>query len=175
MANHARRAQRSLILANLINLTVCHFKHGGDLGELGRLREASELIGGHCQIGAWSLEDVVAIDVEKFFVKVAVEREWSSLRVKPIIPSSLGPRDGCLVFSPLRAVDVSVLPSNTLLLSLAVPRRVVDADIEDRTTPEGWKEELLREGFGEGLRRALRLGARSFFRDGLEVSPGAPA
>ena len=64
---------------NLINLTVCLFKHGGDLGKLGRLWEAGELISCHCQIGAWSLEDVVAINAEKFFIEVAVEREWPSL------------------------------------------------------------------------------------------------
>ena len=160
---------------DLIDLTVSRFKYGGDLGELERLRETSELIGGYCQIGAWSLEDVVAVDAEKFFVEVTVERERSSLRVKPIIPRSLGPCDGCLVFSPLRAVDVPVLPSNVLLLGFTVLRRAVDADIEDRTTLEGWKEKLIREGFGEGLHRALRLRARSFFRDGLEVRPWAPA
>ena len=123
------------------------------------MREMSVLIGGYCQIGAWSLEDVVAIDAEKFFVEVAVERERSSLRVKPIIPSSLGPCDGCLVLSPLRAVDISVLPSSALLLGFTIPRRAVDADIEDCTTPEGWEEKLIGEGFGEGLRRALRLRA----------------
>ena len=64
---------------NLINLTVCRFKHGGDLGELRRLREAGELIGGHCQIGAWSLEDIMAVDAEELFVEVTVEREWPSL------------------------------------------------------------------------------------------------
>ena len=69
----------SLILVNLINLTVYHFKNGGDFDELGRLWEASELIGGHCQIGAWSLEDVVAVNAEKLFVEVTVEWEWSSL------------------------------------------------------------------------------------------------
>ena len=58
---------------------MCRFKHGGDLGELGRLREASKLISGHYQIGAWSLEDVVAINAEKFFVEVVVECEWPSL------------------------------------------------------------------------------------------------
>ena len=47
---------------DLIDLIVSHFKHGGDLGELGCLRETSELIGGYCQISAWSLEDVVAVD-----------------------------------------------------------------------------------------------------------------
>ena len=139
------------------------------------MRETSELVGGYYQIGAWSLEDVGAVDVEKFFVEVTVERERSSLRVKPIIPGSLSPRDGCLVFSPLCTVDVLVLPSNTLLLGFAVPRRAVDADVEDRTTPEGWKEKLIGEGFGEGLRRALRLGAWIFLRDGLEGHSGAPA
>ena len=63
---------------DLVNLTVCHFKHSGDLGELGRLWEVSELVGGHCQIGAWSLEDVVVVNMEKLFVEVAVEREWPS-------------------------------------------------------------------------------------------------
>ena len=122
---------------NLIDLTVSHFKHGSNLGELRHLREMSELIGGYCQIGARSLEDVVAVDAEKFFVEVAVERERSSLRVKLIIPSSLGPCDGCLVFSLLRVVDVLVLLSNALLLGFAVPRRVVDADVEDRAPRKG--------------------------------------
>ena len=54
---------------------MCRFKHSGDLSELGRLREVGELIGGHRQISAWSLEDVVAVNVEKFFVEVTVERE----------------------------------------------------------------------------------------------------
>ena len=58
---------------------MCRFKHSGDLGELGRLWEAGELIGGHRQIGAWSLEDVVAVNAEEFFVEVAVEWERSSL------------------------------------------------------------------------------------------------
>ena len=50
------------------------FKHGGDLGELRRLREADGLVGGHYQIGAWSLEDVVAVNAEKLFVEIAKER-----------------------------------------------------------------------------------------------------
>jgi hypothetical protein len=123
------------------------------------LRKTSELIGGYYQIGAWSLEDVVAVDAEKFFIEVMVERERSSLRIEPIILSSLDPRNGCLIFSSLCTVDVPVLPSNALLLGFAVPRRDVDADVEDRTTPEGWKEKLVGEGFSEGLHRALRLGA----------------
>ena len=147
---------------DLIDLTVSRFKHGGNLGELRRLREMSELIGGYYQIGAWSLEDVMAIDVEKFFVEVAVERERPSLRIEPINPSSLGPRDGCLVFSLLRAIDVSIFSSNALLLGFAVPRRAVDADVEDCATPDGRKEKLIREGFSEGLHRALRLRAWIF-------------
>ena len=83
--------------------------------------------------------------------------------------------DGYLIFSPLRAVDVLALPSNVLLLSFSVLRRAVDADVEDWTTLEGWEEKLIEEGFGEGLRRTLRLRAWSFFRDGLEVCPRAPA
>jgi len=58
---------------------VSRFKHGGDLGELEHLREMSELIGGYRQIGAWSLEDVVAVNAEKFFIEVTVEWERSSL------------------------------------------------------------------------------------------------
>ena len=72
-------------------------------------------------------------------------------------------------------VDVLVLVSDTFLLNFAVPRRAVDADVEDRATLEGWEKELLGEGFGEGLRRALRLGAWIFLRDGLEGHSEAPA
>ena len=64
-------------MVDLIDLTVCRFKHGGDLGDLGCLREPGELVGGHCQIGAWSLEDVVTVDTDKLVVEVAVE--WPSL------------------------------------------------------------------------------------------------
>ena len=71
--NRAYGARRSLILSDLINLTVCHFKHSDDLGKLGRLREACKLVGGYCQIGARSLEDVVAINTEEFFIEVAME------------------------------------------------------------------------------------------------------
>ena len=75
----------------------------------------------------------------------------------------------------LGVVDVLVLPSNALLLGFAIPRRAIDADIEVCTTPEGWEKELLSKGFGEGLRRALRLRARIFLLDGLEGRSGAPA
>ena len=62
-------------------------------------------------------------------------------------------------FLGLHAVDILVLTSDTFLLNFAIPRRAVDANVEDHATPEGWEKELLSEGFGEGLRRALRLGA----------------
>ena len=68
-----------MILADLVDLAVRRFEHGSNLSELGHLREVGELIGGHCQIGAWSLEDVMAVNAEKLFVKVAVEWEWPSL------------------------------------------------------------------------------------------------
>ena len=54
-------------------MTVCRFKHSGDLGELGRLREARKLVGGYRQISARSLENVMAVNVEEFFVEVAME------------------------------------------------------------------------------------------------------
>ena len=128
------------------------FKHGGDLGELRHLREAGELVGGHCQIGALSLEDVVAINAEKLFIKVALE--WPSLRVELL----LGHREGILVCSALCMVDVPILTSGAFLLGLTVPRGAIDADVEDRATLEKRERKLLGEGFGEGLHRALGLG-----------------
>ena len=58
---------------DLIDLAVRHFKHGGDLGDLRCLWEPGKLVGGHCQIGAWGLVDVVAINMDKFVVEVALE------------------------------------------------------------------------------------------------------
>ena len=58
---------------------MCSFKHCGDLGDFWRLLEPGELIGGHGQVGAWGVEDVVAINTEKFVIKVAVELVWPSL------------------------------------------------------------------------------------------------
>ena len=78
-------------MANLIDLSMHRFKHCGDLGDLRRLQELSELIGGHCQIRAWSLIDVVTVDTDKLVVKVTLE--WSSLRVKLL----LGPRKDNLI------------------------------------------------------------------------------
>ena len=61
-----------------------------------------------------------------------------------------------------------VLTSDTFFLGFAIARGAVDADVEDRATPEGWENELLDEGFDEGLRRALGHGVRIFLQDGLE-------
>ena len=66
------------------------FKHSGDLGDLWCLRELGELVGGHDQVGAWGLVDVVAVNTDKFVVEVALEWAWPSLRVELIIASSLG-------------------------------------------------------------------------------------
>ena len=61
---------------------MCNFKHYGDLGDLWRLLERSELISGHNQIGAWGLVDIVAVDTDEFVVEVAAERAWPPLRVE---------------------------------------------------------------------------------------------
>ena len=58
-------------------MVVRHFKHGGDLGDLWCLRELGDLIGGHYQIGAWSLVDVMAINTDKLVIEVALG--WPSL------------------------------------------------------------------------------------------------
>ena len=75
---------------DVINLALCRFKHGGDLGDLRCLREPGELISGHGQVGAWGLVDVVAVNTNKFIIEVALELAWPSLRVELIIASSLG-------------------------------------------------------------------------------------
>ena len=52
---------------------------------------AGELIGGHGQVGAWGLVDIVAIDMDKFVVEVATEWAWPPLRVELFsVVSSLG-------------------------------------------------------------------------------------
>ena len=59
-----------------------HFEHGGNLGDFWRLWEPGELVGGHSQVGAWGIVDVVAINMDKFVVEVALEWAWPSLRVE---------------------------------------------------------------------------------------------
>ena len=108
-----------MILSDLIDLIVCCFKHSGDLGELGHLRQAGKLVGGHHQIGAWSLEDVMAVNAEKLFVEVTMEQP--SLRVELVVASSLGHRKGVLIFAVLHAIDVPVFMSGAFLIGFAVP------------------------------------------------------
>ena len=90
-ANRACRIGRSLILADLVDLAVCSFKHCGDLGDLWRLLEPNKLISGHDQVGAWGLVDIMAIDTDEFIDEVAAEWAWPPLRVELFsIASSLG-------------------------------------------------------------------------------------
>ena len=98
---------------------MCRFKHGGDLGELWRLREVSEFIGGHGQISARSLENVVAVNTEEFFVEVAMK--GPSLLIDLVISSGLGHRDGAFVITPLRAVGVLVFTGGAFLVCFTVP------------------------------------------------------
>ena len=147
---------------DLIDLAMHRFKHCADLGDLRCLRESGELIGGHGQVGAWSLVDVVAVNAEKLIVEVALE--WPSLRVKLL----LGHHKGNLACSVLCAIDVPVLTSGAFLLGLAVLREAVNANVEDHATPERRERKLLGEGFDEGLHRALGLEAQILLQDGLE-------
>ena len=85
-----------------------------------------------------------------------------------VVTSSLGHRKGTLVFMTLRMVDVPIFMSSAFLIGFAVPRRAVDADVEDRATSERRERGLLGKGFGEGLRGALGFRVRIFIQDGLE-------
>ena len=78
----ACRVGRSLILADLVDLAVRDFKHCGDIGNFWCLLEPSKLISNHGQVGAWGLVDIVAIDMDKFIIEVAVEWAWPPLRVE---------------------------------------------------------------------------------------------
>ena len=76
---------------DLVDLAVRNFKHHDDFGDLWRLFEPSELVSSHCQVGAWGLVDIVAINTDEFFVKVAAEWAWPPLRVELFsVASSLG-------------------------------------------------------------------------------------
>ena len=158
---------------DLVDLAVRRFEHGGDLGDLGSLWEPSELVGSYSQVSAWSFVDVVTVDTEKIFVKVAMERP--SLQVELVVMRGLGHRKGALVFTALRVVDVPVFTSGAFLIGFVVLRGAVDADVEDCTTLKRWERGLLGEGFSEGLRGALRFRVRTFLQDGLEGCFGASA
>ena len=111
----------------------------------------------------------MAINTNKLVIEVVLE--WPSLRVKLL----LGPRKDNLIFLALRLVDVPVLASSAFLLNFAIPRGVVDADVEDHATTERRERKLLGEGFSKGLHRALELGVRILLRDCLEGRSRASA
>ena len=111
----------------------------------------------------------MAVNTDKLIVEVVLE--WPSLIVKLL----LGHRKGNLVCLALCAVDVLVLTSGAFHLGFAVPRGPVDVDVEDCAATERRERKFVGEGFGEGLRRALGLGAWILLRDGLEGRPRAPA
>ena len=137
-------------------MTVCHFKNSGDLSDLRSLWEPGELIGSYGQVSAWSFVDVVTVDTEKIFVEVAME--WPSLCVELVVASSLGHRKGALVFAALRAIDVPIFTSGAFLIGFTISGGAVDANVEDRATPERRERGLLGEGFSEGLHGALGFG-----------------
>ena len=90
-AIRACRVGRSLILEDLVDLTLLRFKHCGDLGDLWRLLEPSELISGHDQVGAWSLVVIVAVDTNEFVIEVVAKWAWPPLRVELFfVASSVG-------------------------------------------------------------------------------------
>ena len=87
-AIRACRVGRSLILADLVDLVVRSFKHCGDLW---RLFEPSELVGGNGQVSAWGLVDIVVVDTDEFVVEVVAHWAWPPLRVELFsIANSLG-------------------------------------------------------------------------------------
>ena len=147
------------------------FKHGGDFGDLRCLWEPGELIGGHGQVGAWGLVDVVAVNMDEFVIEVVVELAWPSLRVK----LSLGHRKGSLVCSALRMVDVPVDAGDVVLLGFPFPRGAVVADVKDCASMKGRERRLFGGGFGDSLRRALGLRVWILLQDGLEGCSGASA
>ena len=58
------------------------FKHCGDLSNLWCLWEPDELIGSHGQVGAWGLVDIMAVNMDKLVIEVALEWAWRPLRVE---------------------------------------------------------------------------------------------
>ena len=139
-------------MVDFVDLAVRRFKHHGDFGDLWRLLEPGELIGGPGQVGAWGHVDIVTIDMNEFIVEVVVELAWPSLRVK----LSLGHRKGSLVCSVLHIVDVPIDVGGVVLLSFPFPRGAIDADVEDCASTEGRERRLF--GGGDSLHRALGLG-----------------
>jgi hypothetical protein len=80
------------------------------------LRELGELVGGHCEIGAWGLVYVMVVNADKLVIEVALE--WPSLRVKLLLYH----HDSNLICAALCMVDVLVLAGGAFLLSFAILR-----------------------------------------------------
>ena len=55
-------------------------------------------------------------------------------------------------------VGIPVDMSNAVLVGFSIPWRVVDADVKNPTSSEGWERRLDGDGFGDSLRGALGLG-----------------
>ena len=65
-------------------------------------------------------------------------------------------------------VGVSVDMSGVVLVGFSIPWRVVDADVKNPTSSEGWERRLDGGGFVDSLRGALGLGVWILFQDGME-------
>ena len=90
-ANRAHRVGRSLILVDLIGLAVRRFKNGSDLDDLRCLQEPVELVGGHGQVGTWGLVDIMAVNMDKFVIKVSLEWAWPPFASRAIHCEQLRP------------------------------------------------------------------------------------
>ena len=127
----------SLILADLVDLAVHRFKHGCDPGDFWCLWEPNELIGGHGQVDAWGLVDIMAIDMDEFIVEVALEWTWSPLRVELFVASSFSQHDGNLICLVLRTVGIPIDTRGTVLIGSSILWRAVDIDIENPSSLKG--------------------------------------
>ena len=72
-------------------------------------------------------------------------------------------------------VGISVDTSCAVLIGFSIPWRVVDADIKDPVSSEGWERRLDGDGFGDSLYRVLGLRVWILLWDGLEGCFGASA
>ena len=75
----------------------------------------------------------------------------------------------------LHTVGISVDTSGVVFISFSIPWRVVDADVKDPTSSEGWERRLDGGGFGDSLCGALGLRAWILLQDGVKGCFGASA
>ena len=71
--------------------------------------------------------------------------------------SDLSHRKGTLIIMALHAVDVPIFTGDAFLIYFAIPRRAVDADVEDCATTERRERKLFGGGLGDSLLRSLGL------------------